>query len=150
MALLLDQFTRIVDRLNSEGIDYAVCGGLAMAVHGYPRATVDIDILILSDDLERIWSLAKGEGFTIEGLPLSLHGGDVEIRRISKIDAESKELITLDLLLVTDALQDVWKGREIYTLGGREVRAVGKTGLIKLKTMSGRTIDLADIENLRK
>ena len=150
MAFLLDEFTRIVDRLNADEIDYAVCGGLAMAIHGYPRATIDIDIMVLADDLDRVWKLAKGLGYDIEGSPLSLHGGDVEIRRISKIEDESKELLTLDILMVTDVLRDVWSDRQRLKLADRDVFTVSKSGLIKLKTLAGRKIDLADIEKLNE
>jgi hypothetical protein len=86
MAALLDEFTAIVSALNDAKIDYAVCGGMAMAILGFYRATDDIDILILSEDLDRVWALAKDQGYEIEGLPLSLHPGDIAIRKISKID----------------------------------------------------------------
>ena len=42
---LYEEFKAIVAALGEQGIDYAVCGGLAMAVWGAPRATVDIDLL---------------------------------------------------------------------------------------------------------
>jgi len=51
MAGLLDEFVGITNGLNEHGIEYAVCGGWAMAVHGFLRATLDIDILILTEDL---------------------------------------------------------------------------------------------------
>ncbi|MEO6391408.1 MAG: DUF6036 family nucleotidyltransferase [Pyrinomonadaceae bacterium] len=148
MAALFDEFTSIVNALNDAKIDYAVCGGMAMAIHGFTRATVDIDVLILESDLERIWQLAKDLGYEVEGLPLSLHGGAIEIRRISKVEPVYKDLITLDCLLVTEALQDIWNERERMHLNELDVVTVSKTGLIKLKKMAGRTQDLADIENL--
>src|SRR5215207_8263701 len=98
MATLLDEFRTITEALNMAGIDYAVCGGWAMAIHGLPRATIDIDLLIAAEDLERAWELAKRNGYDVEGLPL--HFGVIEIRRISKIDPETKTLYTLDFLLV--------------------------------------------------
>ena len=51
---LYEEFKSIVSALEEQGIDYAVCGGLAMAVHGLPRATVDIDLLIPSESLEAV------------------------------------------------------------------------------------------------
>jgi len=36
--------TAIIDTLESQGIQYALCGGIAVAVHGFTRATVDIDV----------------------------------------------------------------------------------------------------------
>ena len=70
MATLLEEFTNIINALNERKIDYAVCGGWAMAILGYPRATIDIDLLILSDDLEKTWKIAESFGYDVEGLPL--------------------------------------------------------------------------------
>ena len=49
---LKDELLKIVVRLDQAGIDYALCGGLAVAVHGHPRMTKDIDILIRPESLE--------------------------------------------------------------------------------------------------
>ena len=148
MATLLDEFKAITVALNEAGIDYAVCGGWAMAIHGLPRATIDIDLLLLSTDLERVWKIAQGLEYDVEGLPL--HFDEIEIRRISKIDSKSKELLTLDFLLVTDALQQIWKERELIEWEEGDIWAVSKTGLIALKTLAGRPQDLLDIEKLRE
>src|SRR5689334_13011502 len=113
MATLLDEFRSITGALNDAGIDYAICGGWAMAIHGLPRATIDIDLLVLGDDLDRAWELVKQHGYDVEGLPLHFDDGAIEIRRISKLDQESKLLYTLDFLLVTEALAEVWSGREL-------------------------------------
>ena len=101
MAQILDDFISITKELNQRGLEYAVCGGWAMAIHGFVRATMDIDLLILTEDLERTIAVARKKGFDIEELPLNFDGGNTQIRRISKIDPVSKELITLDLILVT-------------------------------------------------
>jgi hypothetical protein len=44
---LYSEFQQIIDAMDSNGIPYALCGGLAMAVYNLPRATMDIDLLIL-------------------------------------------------------------------------------------------------------
>lgn len=148
MATLLEEFTNITNALNERKIDYAVCGGWAMAILGFPRATVDIDLLILADDLNEVWHIAQDFGYDVEGLPLHFHDGKVEIRRISKIDKATKTLITLDLLLVTDALKEVWENRRTFKWNRGKVFSVSKDGLIFLKKISGRLQDLADIERL--
>src|SRR5215218_6642637 len=101
MSTLLEEFKSITTALNDAAVEYAVCGGWAMAIHGLPRATIDIDLLIVGGDLERVWELAKQQGYDVEGLPLHFDDGIIEIRRISKVDRESKQLFTLDFLLVT-------------------------------------------------
>ena len=42
---LLDALKKIIIALNEHRIEYALCGGLAMAVYALPRATLDIDIM---------------------------------------------------------------------------------------------------------
>ena len=68
---LYEEFKSIVSALEEHGIDYAVCGGLAMAVHGLPRATVDIDLLILAERLEDAKSVVRSLGYTIEAQPMT-------------------------------------------------------------------------------
>lgn len=91
MTSLLDEFVNFTETLNSENIDYAICGGWAMAIYGLPRATVGIDLLVLSENLSDVWKIAESLGYDVEDLPLHFHDGAIEIRRISKIDKESKK-----------------------------------------------------------
>ena len=148
MATLLEEFTNITNTLNECKIDYAVCGGWAMAILGFPRATIDIDLLILSDDLDEVWRIAESFGYDVKGLPLHFHDGKIEIRRISKIDKNTKSLITIDFLLVTEALKEVWQTRKAFKWNRGIVSSVSKEGLIFMKKISGRLQDLADIERI--
>ena len=150
MAGLLNEFVNFTETLNRETIDYAICGGWAIAIHGLPRATVDIDLLILTEDLDEVWSIARNLGYDVEGLPLHFNNGAVEIRRISKIDKESKRLFTLDFLLVTEPLEEVWKTRELIEWEDGKTWTVSRSGLIRLKTISGREQDLLDVKKLRE
>ena len=54
---------RLVQRLNEEGIPYALLGGLALAEHGYPRLTEDIDVLMTARGLERFCQSLVGRGY---------------------------------------------------------------------------------------
>ena len=51
---IVAELREITARLDREGIDYALCGGLVMAVYALPRATLDIDLLIQIAHLRRI------------------------------------------------------------------------------------------------
>ena len=52
-----------------------------MAIHGLPRATIDIDLLVLSENLADVWKIAETLGYDVEGLPLHFHDGQIEIVR---------------------------------------------------------------------
>lgn len=148
MADIFEEFQTLIKRLNAEKIEYAVCGGWAMAIHGAPRATVDIDLLVLTENLADVWKIAQSLDYDIEGSPLSFNDGIVEIRRLSKIDDESKTLFTLDFLLVTEGMKKVWETRENIDWEDDRVWTVSREGLIFMKESSGRHKDLGDIETL--
>lgn len=150
MTTLLGEFKAITKALGDAGIEYAVCGGWAMAIHGLPRSTMDIDLMVLAKDLPSVWEIAKSLNYDVEGLPLSFSDGAIEIRRLSKIDKEAQRLFTVDFLLVTDALRHVWDGRELIDWEDGQDPVVSKDGLIALKRIAGRPQDLVDIEKLKE
>jgi hypothetical protein len=148
MLDLLNELRRLVQVLDDREIEYALCGGMAMGVHGRARTTIDIDVLILSESLPEVFEIAKTLGYNIRGKDLSLANGAVEIRRMSMIDSDDGELLSLDLLLVTPDIRDVWEERvEVEWEGGR-LSVVSASGLITLKQLRRSYQDLADIEAL--
>ena len=54
MFSIYTELRALTARLHAEEIPYALCGALALAVHGYPRATLDIDLLAFAGSGERI------------------------------------------------------------------------------------------------
>ena len=148
MATLLDELSQLISALDENEIEYAVCGGLSLAIHGFARATLDIDILIRAESLEKAYKIAETKGFDIRGLDISFKESAVEIRRVSKID-DNGEVLSLDLLLVTPQVEDVWETREKIDFLGKRLSVVSRKGLIKMKTLAGRPQDLADIERLK-
>ena len=148
MATLLQELAEIISVLNDNQIEYAVCGGLALTIHGFPRATFDIDVLIKSDSLQKAYALAAEKGYDIKGLDMSFKERAVEIRRVSKIDDDG-EVLSLDLLLVTPQVDDVWETREKLFWENRDLWIVSREGLIKMKQLAGRAKDLIDIDRLQ-
>jgi hypothetical protein len=147
---LYEEFNSIVAALDEHGIDYAVCGGLAMAVHGLPRATVDIDLLILGQSVEEVRELARTLGYTIEAFPMTFSRGAVEIRRVSKIDRDSGIVLSLDMLLVTPEIVEIWQSRTEVAWEAGSLWVVSRRGLIALKSLRSSAQDLADIERLKE
>ena len=145
---LFDELSFIVRRFKEEGVEYAVCGGLALAIHGFPRATFDIDVLIRPESLEPAYAIAAEHGFDIKGLDMSFKERAVEIRRVSKIDEEGN-VISLDLLLVTPMVEDVWETREEFEWESNDLWIVSKEGLMKMKSLAGRDKDLIDLGRLK-
>ncbi|OGL46353.1 MAG: hypothetical protein A2161_07735 [Candidatus Schekmanbacteria bacterium RBG_13_48_7] len=62
---LIDELYTVVDCLERARIDYAICGSIAVIIHGYPRLTKDFDIMILSEDKEKVRKSMKEIGYDI-------------------------------------------------------------------------------------
>jgi hypothetical protein len=145
---LFEELRGLVGALAERGVDYAVCGGLALAIHGVARATEDIDLLIRPEDLAAALEIARERGFDMEASRMRFAGGAVEIQRITKLSPQ--DVLMLDFLLVTPALQDVWTSRVRLPWEDGWIWTLSREGFIRLKTLSGRTKDRLDIEVLRE
>lgn len=148
MLDIYDELKTLITSLNENGVDYALCGGLAMAVHGFVRATVDIDIIIRKKSLATARSVALQLGYTVDAAPMRFAGGSVEIRRISKVDPTSGDVLMLDFLLVTNLLARIWETREEVEWEHGSLWVVSRPGLIELKRLRGSGQDLEDIARL--
>ena len=150
MVDLKRELRALVSTLETRNIDYALCGGLAMAVHGLPRATVDIDLLIRSESLEEIKSIARSLGYTIEAQPMAFAKGAVEIHRLSKILTDSYFVLSLDMLLVTPQTESAWQSRVEYEWENRKIKVVSPQGLITMKSLRNNGQDQDDIRRLQE
>lgn len=147
---LYEELRRITSALDERNIAYALCGGLAMAVYAHPRTTIDMDILIMSESLDPALEVAKELGYTIRGLDMSFANGDIEIRRVSRIHPTTRHVLTLDMLLVTGAIREVWESRVEADVEGGTLSVVSREGLIALKRLRGSGTDLDDIAKLEE
>jgi hypothetical protein len=139
----------VVDALASARIPYALCGGLAVNLHGHVRATSDIDLLVQRDDLDLVREVVRDLGFTIDAGSIPFDVGtsrERELHRSTRI--EDGVATTIDLLIVTTCLQPAWESRTVARWRGREIYCVSLTGLGLMKRLAGRTQDRADLEAL--
>lgn len=147
MLDLFDELKSILTRFDSDGVQYALCGGLAVSIHTEPRATVDIDVLMPREYLDKAKSALFAEGYDLEAAPMEFAQGKVPIRRLSKLDPDG-DILSVDILLVTDATQIVWDTRQHVTWEAGPLAIVSREGLISLKRLRGSKQDDADIEKL--
>jgi hypothetical protein len=148
MALdLFEETVALLGELERRGLPYAVAGAVALAIHGVPRATTDIDLLVAPADLDAVLDVARTRGFGIEAHPMRF-GDGLEIRRV--VRTEGPETLTLDLLLVDRNLEPAWASRQRVVTERGELWVVSREGLIQMKAWAGREQDLADIRRLRE
>lgn len=153
----MDLFAEVVvlaAALDAAAIDYAICGGVALAIHGAPRATKDIDLLAREADLPRLREALRTRGFTLEALPMTFSSSGISIRRFTKIERDGRTLM-VDVLLAEGALESVWQTRTRVAFGGPDAPestlwVVSKAGLVTLKLAAGRPQDIVDIQRLEE
>jgi len=146
---IYNELRKLTTGLERDRIEYALCGGLAMAVHGYVRATVDIDLLVLSDQLESVIEVAQRLGYDLKSSPMEFADGKVVIYRATKAFPGSEDYLSVDLVLVTDEIRSIWESREKVKLTHGILTVVSRQGLIELKQLRGNKQDMADIDRLK-
>jgi len=139
----------LVEALSDAVVSFAICGGIAVTIHGAPRLTDDLDLLVPSADVEKAKQVAAAVGFDLSARPMVFGAGTPHARtvhRVSKLD--EGELLTLDLIIVAGPLEDVWRDRVLVEWEGRRVPVVSRAGLLAMKRLAGRPKDLLDIASL--
>lgn len=150
MALdLKEELEVLVEALGDASVPFAICGGIAVTIHGAPRLTKDLDLLVPATSIDAAKQTAAKVGFDIPAAPMTFGRGTAQARtvhRVSKLD--EGELLTLDLIVVAGALEEVWRERVLVEWDGRRVPVVSRAGLLTMKRMAGRPKDLLDIAAL--
>ena len=137
----------LATRLHAEDVPYGLCGALALAVHGFPRATLDIDLLALSGSGSRILRCARACGFTLEAAPRQFAAGSIRIERLSKAVAGIEDVLMLDVLSLSAEIEGEIRV-ETVEWEGVSLPTVSRESLVRLKRLRGSAQDMADIEKL--
>lgn len=146
---LVDELVGLLRELEAGGVAYALCGGLAMAVYGHPRATADVDLLVEPGSLPAALQAAARCGFVLPAAVMSFRGGQVVIHRVSKVDVATGDTLPVDFLAATEALQEAWRQRQRMVWRHGELWVVSPEGLIFLKSLRGSPLDAHDVARLR-
>ena len=136
-------FLRLLD---ANAVEYLLIGGYAVAYHGYPRATEDIDIWIASnpENAKHIISALRDFGFDVPELDLDLFLKPDSIVRMGVPPLR----IELSTTISGVAFGDCYKARVTEVIDGIKVNIINLADLKKNKKASGRYRDLDDLERL--
>jgi hypothetical protein len=150
MLDLYEELKRVLAALEERGIPYALCGGLAVSIYAEPRATEDLDLLVLAQDMDRCRTALEPLGFRQYGSPMIFAQGTIPLQRLLKTETGGEDVVPLDLLLVhSPVLEKIWQTRQSFEWEGRKTWIVSREGLIGLKRLRGSPQDLVDIEKLK-
>lgn len=148
MIHLPKDFKEFLQLLNSKRIEYLVVGGYAVALHGYPRATGDIDIWIAisKDTAHKTVEALKEFGFDSPELKESLFLKKEKNIRMGNPPLRIEILTSIDGVEFTAC----YEKKKTVTIDGIKINFISLKDLKKNKKASARYQDLADIENLEK
>ncbi len=148
MVKLHQDYKEFIKLLNETKVEYLVVGAFALAFHGLPRYTGDIDFWVNNTEAnsKKVYSCLKEFGF-----PMS---------KITERDFMSEDLIfqmgyppvRIDIITGVSGLnfENSFKNKEIRKSGSIKIYYINIDDLKKNKKASGRAKDLADLEEIRK
>lgn len=145
---LTKDWREFIELLNSNGVDFLIVGAVAVAWHGHPRFTGDIDILVrpTQANAECVVGVLRQFGFSQLGItPDDMAHPD----RIIQLGYPPNRI---DLLTSISGVpfDEAWAGKIQGEMDGVSANFIGVDDLIRNKEATGRGKDLGDAIVLRK
>jgi hypothetical protein len=141
-------FAEMLDALSGAQADFLVVGAHALAAHGRPRATGDLDLWVrpTRENAERVW-----RALTTFGAPL----GELTLDDLATPDVVFQIGVVpsrIDILTALTSLEfeEAWSRRELFEVEGRVLPFLSREDLIRNKSALGRPRDLADVDDLQR
>ena len=135
-----------VELLSALDVHFVVVGAFAVAYHGYPRYTADIDVFIEGSpqNAERLLEAIHQFGFGDVGLT------NQDFLRADQVIQLGVAPNRIDIMTHISGVtfEEAWESREVGEIGGLRLPFISRGVLKRNKTASGRTQDLADLEHL--
>lgn len=145
-----EDFRDLLEALLRAGARFLVVGAHAMAVHGVPRATGDLDVWIDSEpgNVERVWQALVQFGAPVRGMGLSRE----DLLTPGMVVQIGLPPRRIDILTEVSGLafDEAWAKRTLHSIGSQEVPFLGRADLVRNKRASGRPKDLADLDVLER
>lgn len=141
-------FSEFLQLLGKYKVDYMVIGGYAVAVHGYPRFTKDLDVFYRNDveNSKRLKQALLEFGFPHEHLKDELFSEDGTIIQFGAPPCQIDLLNQISGISYAEAEEEI----VVAKYGDVEIRVIGKEQLLKNKTSTDRLKDKADAEEIRR
>ena len=144
--LLTDDFREFLKSLNASHVEYLIVGGYAVGLHGYPRATIDLDIWVraVPANASRIVDAVRGFGFDTSVLSEELFLKPESIVRFGVPP------FRIEIMTTIDGVQfDQCHRRAVrFEIDGVSIPVISLVDLKQNKRAAGRHKDLNDLENL--
>ena len=144
--LLTDDFKEFLRLLNVHDVDYLLIGGYAVAVHGYPRATIDLDVWVraVQENAARVVGALQAFGFESPQLTPRLFVLPDQIVRFGVPPFRIEIMTTISGVTYDECRANA----ETHDVDGILVPVISRDDLKRNKRAAGRHKDLADLEQL--
>jgi len=144
--LLTDDFKEFLKSFNDQHVEYLLVGGYAVGLHGYPRATIDLDVWVRPDlaNASRVISALRAFGFETTSLKEQLF---VSLESLVRFGVPP---FRIEIMTAIDGVQfDACHRRAVhFNIDGMSVPVISLADLKVNKRAAGRHKDLNDLENL--
>jgi hypothetical protein len=136
-------FAEMLSTLNAHGAEYLIVGAHALAVHGHPRATGDIDIWVRPTPVNaaKVWRALARFGAPMRDLTVE------DLSRPGVVFQIGVPPCRVDILTQIDGVtfDDAWPRRVEMKIGELTIAALGRADLVANKRAAGRPKDRADL-----
>lgn len=143
---MLNRYQDVFSSFQQHEVRYLVIGGVAAVMHGVPRATFDLDILIdaTADNARRLLDALAAIGL---GTATMISAEELLDHEITIF----KERIRLDVQTSTPGLEfaSAWNRRQTMSYEGQTFHVLSRDDLIASKRAAGRAVDLEDVRILQ-
>jgi len=142
---MLNRFRDVFESLRRHDVRYVVIGGVAAVLHGVPRATFDVDVLI-EPTYENVKSLLTALDDCAFATAALTTADEILSHEITIF----KDRVRLDVQTRTPGLSfaDAWTNKVARDVQGMPFWIVSREDLIRSKLAAGRKIDLEDVQSL--
>jgi len=139
-------FKELLELFNAHRVEYLIVGGYALAFHGAPRFTGDLDLLVRPSSDNAVRLLAALTAFGFGALDLTLD----DFATPDRVVQLGVPPVRIDLLTSISGIswEEAQAGMVRGTYGGVPVDFIGRAQFIANKRATGRRRDLADLEAL--
>ncbi len=141
--MLNPDFRDMLSALYAEDVEFLLVGAYALAAHGYPRATGDMDIWIRCSEANarRIWQALQRFGAPLTDLTLD------DLKTPDTVFQIGVAPRRIDILTSIDGVEfdEAWPRRQLIEVEGQRLAVISRVHLLQNKKASGRPKDLADV-----
>jgi hypothetical protein len=144
---LAPDFDEFIGCLTVHGVEFVIVGAYALAYHGAPRFTGDLDVLIRPtlENAARLLEALHAFGFPVDDLTPS---AVADRRKLLEMGVPPVQIHVMSTISGVE-WDDVWADRVQAQLGSHTVPLLGRKTFIQNKRAAGRPKDLADIDALK-